>query len=90
MSRIIAFLRGRKNKPASVLIVGCNNPECSNQIRKKREAEVEKCPACKCFLVPMGSEVAGPGQRVTVLDDLAVVRHDISTNTRKIGWVKRG
>ena len=65
--RVIALLRGRKNKPARAVICACANPKCHPAtIKKGKEGDGGRCASCRRLLKPILEIAATPNERVTV------------------------
>jgi len=66
-TRVIASLRGRKDKPASAIILACENPKCHPAtIKKGQDGDGSRCVSCKRFLKTLLKIVAKANERVTV------------------------
>jgi len=91
-TRVIASLRGRKDKPAKKTILACVNERCHpGTIKQGQDGDNSKCVVCKRALKSIFEVSAGKNERVTVSvqnmgDGLSLIyltRHSLSINRKK-------
>jgi hypothetical protein len=65
--KVIASLRGRKDKPARAVICACANPKCHPAtIKKGQEGDGSRCASCRHLLKPIMEIATTSNERVTV------------------------